>query len=59
MNNSFYPKSEQTTFVLSEHLSREHYEDRTLEIKRKAYNMSAELNCKTGQGRGKLHSYFQ
>ena len=51
-------------FVLREHLLREHFEDRTFDIKRKAYNkdMSVKLNSKTeqrGQGRGKVHSYFQ
>ena len=51
-------------FILREHLLREHFEDRTFDIKRKAYNkdMSVELNSKTGQrgqGRGKVHSYFQ
>ena len=51
-------------FVLSEHLLREHFEDRTFEIKRKAYykDMSVKPNSKTGQrgqGRGKIHRYFQ
>ena len=48
-------------FVLREHLLREHFEDRTFEIERKAFNkdMSVELNSKKGQreqGRGKVHS---